>query len=302
MKMNSPIFFANLCLFLGFIVPVASSAETPATPQRAGSLLSQTEVPGHPESITEEDGIYYVACIGKEMTPTVKDGDGFIVTMDKTGKIISPNAFPDVKLDAPKGAIIENGILYVTDIDRIVGIDIKSGKQVKNIDLSQEKMVFLNDLAEGNDILYASATDINKIFTVDPATGKYIEFRTKLPITGPNGLVCDKSTLYVAEYAATAGKAQGQIKAISLQTGDVTTIVPQPGQYDGLAKKDGFIYFSDWETNGKPGAVKKISATTPETSQDATATPANGPADFIIEDGIIWLPSMVDKRILRIAQ
>lgn len=302
MKIDSPTFIAKWSLILGLMVPVASYSETPGLPQGSGSILSQTELPGHPESVAEKDGIFYTACIGKEMTPTVKDGDGFIATIDKSGQIISPNAFPDVKLDAPKGAVIEGDILYVTDIDRIVGIDIKTGKQVKNIDLSREKMVFLNDLAEENGILYASATDINKLFTVDPASGKYIEFRTKRPLSSPNGLVCDRDILYVAEYATADGKPQGQIKAVNLQTGDVSTIVSQPGQYDGLAKEDGVLYFSDWEANNKPGAVKKVSMTDPGTLQNATSVPANGPADFIIKDAVIWLPSMVDKRILRIAK
>lgn len=300
--MHFPILPTSLCLLLGTMIPLPSSAENSVPPQSSGVLLGQTVLPGHPESVAEKDGIYYIACIGKEMTPTVKDGDGFIATMDKSGKILSSNIFPDVKLDAPKGAVIDNGVLYVTDIDRIVGINLKTGKQVKNIDLSQEKMVFLNDLAEEGGILYASATDINKLFTVDPVSGKYIEFRTKQPLRGPNGLICDGATLYVAEYAAANGAPQGQIKAVNLQTGDVSVIVSQPGQYDGLNKEDGFLYFSDWEMNGKPGAIKKVKLNSPSTILPATSVPAEGPADFIVEDGVIWLPSMVDKRILRITQ
>ena len=77
---------------------------------------------GHPESVAEDDDVFYVACIGKTMAPTEKDGDGFIATMNARGKILSPNAFPNVRLDAPKGAIVEDGVLYVADVDRVVAV------------------------------------------------------------------------------------------------------------------------------------------------------------------------------------
>lgn len=271
---------------------------------------TQTQVSGYPESVAEDDDVFYVTCIGKTMTPTEKDGDGFIVTMDSDGDIISANAFPNVKLDAPKGTAIEDDVLYVADIDRVVGIDLKTGMVVQVIDLSKEGMKFLNDLVEDDDFLYASATDINKIFKINLKTGAYEEIVTAEPLNAPNGLDIEDNILYVAEYATDAGgKPAGKIKAIPLRGKaplPVTVVYEVPGQYDGIAvyeEEDMFgnetmwLLFSDWAMNGKSGAVKKMNMKTREV-KNATTVPVNGPADFIIEEDEIWLPAMADQKVV----
>ncbi|MBQ8723186.1 MAG: hypothetical protein IJY80_02740, partial [Opitutales bacterium] len=184
---------------------------------RPACVAKEIPLNGHPESVVEDDDIFYVTCIGNQMTPSDKDGDGFIVTLNSRGKILSANAFPGVKLDAPKGAVIEDNILYVADVDRIVGINPRLGVVTQVIDFSKEGTKYLNDLAESDGWLYVSATDINKIFRVNLRNGTYEEIVTTEPLNAPNGLDVEDGVLYVAEYATDAnGNPAGKIKAVPL--------------------------------------------------------------------------------------
>lgn len=291
------------------IALAALAAFVPALPS-----LADVEINGHPESVAEDDNIFYVACIGQKLTPTEKDGDGFIVTVDDDGDIISPNAFPQVRLDAPKGAEIEDGVLYVADVDRVVGINIRLGTVVFTVDFSREGTKYLNDIVEDDDFLYVSATDIGKIFRVSLRDGSYEELKTAEPLDSPNGLAIEDDVLYVAEFAKAHGAPAGKIKAIPLRgvgPRPVFVIYNVSGLYDGLEIEDeedlfgnetDWLYFSDWAENGKAGAVRKLNLRTREVKDVMTGftgvVPANGPADFIVEDGKIWLPAMVDKKVI----
>ena len=272
-------------------------------------VAKEVNLNGHPESVAEDDDIFYVTCIGNQVTPTEKDGDGFIATLSPRGRVISQNAFPHIKLDAPKGTVIENDVLYVTDVDRIVGINPRSGVLAQVIDLSKEGTKYLNDITESDGFLYVSATDINKIFRVNPRNGSYDEIVTSEPLNAPNGLDVEDGVLYIAEFAKDAnGNPAGKIKALSLRGNGprpVTVIYDVPGLYDGILVREeedlfdnetDYLYFSDWAANGNPGVVKRLNLQTREV-ENATRVPAHGPADFIIEDGEIWLPALLDRKL-----
>lgn len=276
------------------------------------SACAATTVPvgGYPESIAEDNDIYYVAVVGKTFEPTKPDGDGFIASLNSRGRVLSENAFPNVKLNAPKGALIEDDILYVADINRIVGIHLRTGTAVVTVDMASTGTRFLNDLAEDDGMLYVSATDINKIFRIDMRTWKFEEFPIAEALNAPNGLAIEDEMLYVAEYATDgAGKPAGKIKAIPLNgigERNVSVVYDVPGQYDGIVIKERenifgqdvkYVYFSDWAAGGKSGAVKELNLRTREVKSVETG-PVSGPADFIIEDGKLWLPAMADKKIV----
>lgn len=290
--------------FLKILAALATLAFLPAC------TASETPLSGHPESVAEDDDIFYVACVGQKMSPSEKDGDGFITTLNRRGRVLSANAFPGVKLDAPKGAVIEDGVLYVADVDRVVGINIRLGAVVWNADLSATGTKYLNDIVEDDGFLYVSATDIGKIFRLNIRNGACEEIPTAAPLNAPNGLALENGLLYIAEFATDAsGAPAGKIKAIPLAgTGPrpVAVVYDVPGLYDGIAvedeedffgNEDDFVYFSDWAANGKPGAVKKLNLRTREI-KNVTNVPVNGPADFIIEDGDLWLPAMRDRKIV----
>lgn len=285
---------------LGFAAVAAFSAGTLACSAKS------VPVDGHPESVVEEDDHYYIAVVGKQLEPTRKDGDGFILKVNRRGKIISPNAFPQVKLDAPKGAIVEDDVLYVADVDRIVGINLRTGTQVCNVDMSSTGAQFLNDIVEEDDFLYVSATDINKIFRIDMRSWKFEEVPVSEPLNAPNGLAIEHGFLYIGEYASdAAGQPAGRIKKIPLAGNGprpVSVVYSVPGMYDGLIAREvedifdretDYLYFSDWASQ----SVKRINLAT-SAVETVTKVPVAGPADFIIEDDKLWLPAMPERKVL----
>lgn len=74
--------------------------------------------------------------------PSEKDGNGFISKLSLDGRIQSLKWVDG--LDAPKGMAIAEGILYVSNIDELVLIDIKKATVIKRI--KQPKAKFLNDV------------------------------------------------------------------------------------------------------------------------------------------------------------
>lgn len=276
-----------------------------ATPSEDEEIVLKTiSMDGHPESITQAGDRYFVSVVGKELKPTEKDGDGFIVELDKNGAITSPSAFPSVSLNAPKGMALKDDVLYIADIDRIVPINIKTKKQGKVIDLSAENISFLNDLVLAQDgTLYASATDTGKIYKVNTDKGTYAPLETTIPTPGPNGLYLspDQSTLYVVCYAADEqGKGTGKLWSIHLPDGATTEISGLVGQFDGVSLQGEDLFFTDWEKNGLPGALRSINLKSGKICE-LSRIPINGPADFLIEadQKTIWIPAMIDKKIIR---
>ena len=256
----------------------------------------------HPESIYILGDRIFVSCVGDELKPTDKDGDGALYEINRKGIVVQENAFPEVKLDAPKGMAALGNILYVTDIDRVVGIDTTTGKQVANIDLSAEKMSFLNDLVANKDgKLYASSTDTNQILLIDPVEKSYTVLQTTPTITGPNGITLnpEQTILYVAGYAKTPeGAPSGQLWALDLKNQEATCLNDIKGEFDGIALLGESLLFSDWQKNGHPGAIRALNLETKAIS-DLSKIDLQGTADFFIDKKThsIWVPSMMNKKL-----
>src|SRR5689334_2244123 len=86
----------------------------------AGSVLAQDAGAfTYPESLNSDGKFLYVSNIGNG-GPTGKDGDGYISKLTPDGKLISRTFFGG-KLNAPKGSAIIRGVIYVADIDQIIG-------------------------------------------------------------------------------------------------------------------------------------------------------------------------------------
>ena len=147
-------------------------------------LIAQT-VDGfdHPESVCRQGNALYVSNLGKELKPSDKDGDGYITKLDRSGKVIEKQFLPKTgKLNAPKGLVTVGNVLYVTDVDRVLGYDLSSREQVFVVDVPGT--AFLNDpVVIDNQTLWVSVTDKNQIARID-LVKKTAEM---LPISGLNG-------------------------------------------------------------------------------------------------------------------
>ena len=104
-----------------------------------------------PESVLYDptSDVYLVSNINGG--PTDKDDNGFISRVSPDGEILDlrwiDGANTGVTLNGPKGMTIQDGTLYVADIDCVRLFDAESGAHRKDVCL--EHATFLNDVAPG---------------------------------------------------------------------------------------------------------------------------------------------------------
>lgn len=114
------------------------------------------------------------------------------------------NIFNRSRLQAPKGMAILDNTLYVADVTRVVGLDLKTGEQVFALEIPDA--AFLNDVASDHDkSVYVSDSHSNFIVRVVPSTG-LTEFFRHPDLISPNGLHVasrdDGNYLYVVSMEA----------------------------------------------------------------------------------------------------
>ena len=200
-----------------------------------------------------ERGIIYVSNVGGG-APLLKDGKGWI------SKITLPKGKEKFQIkkwisgfNAPKGLRSANGLLYFTDIDQIVTVDLKTGKTKSKIPVKGAK--FLNDTAIGADgTLYVSDMVTSKIHALKD--GKVTTFMEGKELTKPNGLYFHDGKLYVAAWGEYTNVEKmeakpGHLYSIDLKTKQIANVTKEPlGQLDGLERTaTGEWVVSDWKTN-----------------------------------------------------
>lgn len=247
-----------------------------------------------PESITTDGQFFYVSNLGEEMAPSKVDGDGFILRIQPDGHIVGKVA-EGVGLNAPKGMVVIDGILYVTDIDRIVAIDPLAQTFLWE-SFCPDKTSFLNDLAVANGGMYVSATDISKIYFFNPKAKTW----SPVPLTdvnSPNGLAYDEESnvLYCAEYPSTP---TGRLLRINLETGKAQAVREVQGQLDGIALTgDGRLVFSNWSDYSIHLFDLEVVRIDKIPFQDM-----GGPADLYYDESsnVIWVPRMIENQLAKI--
>lgn len=251
----------------------------------------------HIESVVTDNSFIYVADIGKELNPAAKDGDGQIIKLDQKGQILDA-AFAKEKLDAPKGLVINKGVLFLNDIDRLVAIDLKTGTKLYEIDFSKDTS-FLNDIAVwDNNTLYVSATDNSKLYKVNLIDKSYSEIKTDKTIAGINGLFCYKkgSRMYVNGFGSD-NNPNGVIGYINLKDNTFTKLTEMEGYYDGIFINKDVLYTSNWVAFEKKGVVLAINLYNNKVTKVKTSEPIAGPADFIIKNDQLIMPAMMSGEI-----
>jgi len=264
------------------------------------AMAQETEL-AKPESINSDGHFFYVTNLGKGNSPVEKDGDGFISKVGTDGKIITASITTE-KLNAPKGTAIIKGVLYVADIDRIVGIDLASGKKVAEVSLASAGTSFSNDLTVKDDnTLFVSATDVGKVFEVNLKTG---QVQLVADVKGANGLWYDKATsrLYTCSFSFQDLQG-GEIGVISWKEKKPVyeTIGNIHGAFDGLAMIDkNTLIVSDWGAMDHPaGFVEKIDLTT-KTAIKLDWPVFSGPADFYLDakQKRLIIPELVAGKVV----
>ncbi len=175
---------------------------------------------------------FYVSNINGK--PMAKDNNGFISILTKSGDIEKLKWVEG--LDAPKGMGIYRGYLYVTDIDRVVKIDIDREKIVKTYSFPKAK--FLNDIAiDDNGNVYISDMLNNLVYKLT-RNGEISVFADSMDKA--NGMLIRENILYVGCHPS--------LYAINLENGIKRDVidVSDMDMIDGLKFADSGFIVSDW--------------------------------------------------------
>ncbi len=271
---------------------------------RAASAVLDKVIAGFasPESVVVAGDSVFVSNVGEKLEPFAKDGDGFISRLDRQGNV------RELKwksgLNAPKGMIAHNGVLYVADIDRVLGWRISDGRQVFELDLSPTGVRFLNAFAafSGHRLLL-SATDQNKVYVIHTRHPRYEALQFDTPPRGPNGLALDGQVLTVAEWGSD-DKPNGMLRQYRLTGNQATQTrtyeITPPGYFDGVVGLGGQRYIvSNWVRFEPAGILHWVDARTGQVTP-VRAPVMGGPADLTLDGTVLWVPAMLEGKVYRL--
>lgn len=226
-----------------------------------------------------------------------KDGKGYVA------EIVEGDGKREVKvlvdgLDAPKGLRAKDGVLWVTNIDEMVAIDLKTNKIKERIKV--EGAQFLNDDAIAADgTVYASDMLASKIYQIKD--GKVSVFAAGDQLESPNGLLIQGNRLVVAAWglitdpASFGVKAPGHLYALDLKTKAKTLITKSPlGNLDGLEFDGQDFLVSDF-------AAAKVFRVNAQGEAKLIFTGEHNAADIGLEGKTLFVPEMGGSDVLALA-
>ena len=240
-----------------------------------------------PESVLynpSEDIIYVSNINGKS---TEKNGEGFISKLSLSGEILALKWATG--LNAPKGLGFYRDRLYVTDIDELVEIDLKTGSIVSrypaagagflnDVTVDKDGNIYVSDMSSKNSVIYKLVQKRMVVWLKGPEVNR------------PNGLYAEKDRLIVGN------SGDGCLKAISLATKAMSVIARIGSGIDGVQSDGKGNYFiSDWR--GKTSYVTSFGQVT--VLVDTTSQKINS-ADIEYIEGrqILLIPTFFDNRVV----
>ncbi|MGV3561204.1 SMP-30/gluconolactonase/LRE family protein [Larkinella arboricola] len=231
----------NFLLGGSILLTVTLSAfESPRKEKKLIKVWETDSTLSVPESVLYDPkgNVLYVAnIVGKSDS---LDGDGFISKVSLDGKI--ENLKWTTGLNAPKGMGIYKNRLYVTDVYRLVALNLSNGQAEQTWDATDKK-AFLNDVTvDKNGTVYVSDNRNNKIYRLKD--DKWEIWMDGGDLNNPNGL------LAVGTKTMMVGSTKiGALQSLDVASKKLTKIA------DGMANTDGIVavgkdyIVSDW--NGR---------------------------------------------------
>ena len=258
------------------------------TPVPGGSLKQVWEtdpVFKIPESVLydqERNHLYVSNIDGKS---SEKDGKGFISLLNTDGSVKELEWVTGIS--APKGMGLNDGLLYVTDIDELVVIDVEKATILSRI--KAEGAVFLNDIAidQGGKV-FITDMGANRIYHHEKG-GNLVEVWSEAEeLVSCNGLLMDRGYLLVGTKDA--------LLQMDRTSGEVTVLAEGTGPIDGLRSDGrGNYLISHWSGSVyivRPGGKKAQLA-------DVSSQNINtADIEFLPNEGLILIPSFMHNRIL----
>ena len=238
-----------------------------------------------PESVFYDraNDVLYISNVNEN--PSQKDENGFISRMAPNGENIEVKWIEG--LSSPKGMAMIGNLLYVTDVDELVEINVDDGKITKRWPFEGSKM--LNDIASDTDgSLYISDSNGNSLFKFKD--GKYEKVMTD-GLNAPNGLIFTGDTLLLASMGSE------DLAAINTSTMEKEVLTKNINKGDGIALtgREGRFLVSDWL-----GEVYMINPDLTKTSLLDTKDEEINAADitFIPETDILYVPTFSKNTVV----
>ncbi len=230
--------------------------QTPAAGTAATDIVIADVGFSTPESVLHDadSDVYLVSNING--TPLEKDGNGFISRVSPDGTVLAlkwiEGGVQGATLNAPKGMAIQDGVLYVADIDCIRKFDAATGMPAGEI--CPEGATFLNDVAAGGDgtIVFtdsgfeagpdgfvSSGTDaVYRLTAADDRIGVVAMDST---LGGPNGVAVASGEITVVTFGS------GEAYRLDAAGGRSAVLPASQRQLDGIAVlPDGGLLISSW--------------------------------------------------------
>lgn len=225
-------------LILTLVVVVIGAT---ASPVRAFHLVKKwatDPVFNVPESVCWDFDreILYVSNIAGN--PGEKDGEGFISRVSIEGEVKKLRWITG--LNAPKGMAVYGGRIYVSDIDELAVIDIRTDKVIERY--PAEGAVFLNDVAvDERGTVYISDSSKENSVIYRFANGEIEVWLRHKAIQSPNGLFVDGNRLVIGN------SGDATLKAVDLKSRKVSTAVNVGSPVDGVKiDSKGNYLVTDW--------------------------------------------------------
>lgn len=290
----------NHCVKRAMLLLVATAVLTGFAKAQGKSieLTQKWELAGleNPESVIfdNRNKVLYVSNVNGQATD--KDGNGYISIVSPEGEMMTQKWIEG--LNAPKGMGIYKGMLYVTDIDEIVEIDIASGKITQRY--KAEEATFLNDIAiDSKGTVYVSNTfGFSGIYRLyEGSVTLWLKYES---LNMPNGLLIDGKKLILACWGEQfnpetfATGIPGKIMSVDLKTLQTTNLSEPIGNLDGLEKFNKGYLVTDWY-DGKLWYWDSVS----KKAIELLDLPM-GSADLLYESSgkMICIPLMNDNKLV----
>ena len=231
----------------------------------------------HPESIIYDEATeyFYVSNMAEKT-----EGDGYISRISRKWK--EQDHTWVTGLNDPKGMVIKDDKLYVTDVTHLVEIDKNSGEILRKI--AVEGAQSLNDPAiDENGGIYFSDFAASSIYKMNEA-GEVEQWLSTQDLERPNGLLITPQHILVSAW----GEDQnGNFLQVDRKTKEISIISKEGiGNLDGVQPKgDGSYYISDWAT-GKIYTIDMEGNLT----EEFTSGKSSGDILYFQEENKLYLP------------
>ncbi len=268
----------KVIFIIGFCFPLFLSAQSLVPVWKTPHVLKT------PESVFYNGRDHYVYVSSINGKTTAKDGNGFISLLNpNNGKIIKLKWVTG--LNGPKGMTMEGDHLYVSDIDRLAEINIKTQRIVRFY--PAKGAIFLNDVQVGSrGIIYI--TDSGKGAVYKLQDGKMTLWLEGPLFKGANGLAWEDGKLLVG--------ANDYLLQVNPKTKAVKKLVENKGGIDGLVPlgKEKYLV-SDWA-----GKIQIISPNSKPVVLSNTAAEKINAADlgYIPQEKLVMIPTFFDNRVI----